>query len=132
MNNNHICADAFLVNTLDNIACVLKLEDRSSVKAPYGTTRFTRKLKLTPGTYVDTTSPDLGFRMVLDPPMGDPAFPAGVTITGSFSQLDVSGSPTAEREVTFTGVIEVDRDLYAGGLESVKVTLVFNPGGSDS
>ncbi|MYB02037.1 hypothetical protein F4X90_20505 [Candidatus Poribacteria bacterium] len=81
-----------------------------------------------PGTHIDATSPDLGFSMVLDPPADSDEFPAGVTITGSFSELDVSGSPTDEKEVVFTGAIEVDRDEYAGGLERVKVSFVFNPG----
>ena len=129
--NDHICADTFLVNTLGNIACVFRLEDRSNVKAPYGTTTFTRKLKLTPGTYVDTSSEHFGFRMVLDPPRDSLLFPAGVTISEPVfnpETPDVTGGVTEETDVFVTFGVTVDRDEYAGGLESVKVTLVFNPG----
>lgn len=132
MGNDNICLDSFLVNTLGDIDCTFKLRDRSSITAPYGITTIRRVLTLVPGTHIDAMSPDLGFSMVLDPSADSDSFPAGVEIRGSFSEVDVSGSPTDEKEVVFTGEIEVDRDEYVGGFESVKVSFVFNPGGSDS
>ena len=123
------CSDSFLITILGELLCTFKLKDRGAVAAVFGNNTFEKVLLFTPGTGVDQTHANFGFRAEYDPTQDSADFPEGVLITGGFVELpDLSGNLTEVREVTFKGVIAVDVETYTGGSQQFKVELIFNPG----
>lgn len=121
-----ICSDTFLVNVIGNLICTVKLKSRESIHAVYGTTTIMKTFLYTPGTGVDTSNTNFGFRAVYTPS----TFPTGITFTGSFDPIlpDVLGNLTEAREAIYNGILEVNSDTYLGGDTSIIVELIFNPG----
>ena len=146
-----ICADSFFINIIASLVCTLKIKPdyelvvnettgeieripRTSVQAHYGPVPYTKTFLYTPGTGVDPTHANYGFRVEYSPAPGESNFPPGVTLEGRFEKPpDLSAPLTEPREGVFNGVVTIDRDQYPGSsdprfVDTTRATIIFNPG----